>query len=119
MATPADFVLAGSLANVVAIRTSDDYRFAPDPAFSWLWYLTVNRLAGALGLRAFKDVFFSGPAGDDPIDGDAHAELEALLSSPSSGPVGIDDRIAAPTPKWCCGRATPMVRSATSTGPSG
>lgn len=98
MATPADFVLAGSMPNVVAIRTSDDYRFAPDPAFLWRWYLTVNRLAAALSLRAFKDVFFSGPAGDDPIDGDEHAELEALLSALSSGPVGIGDRIGRTDP---------------------
>ena len=98
MATPADFVLAASLPNVVAIRTSDDYRFAADPAFLWTWYLTVNRLAGALELRAFKDVFFSGPAGDDAIDGDPHAELEALLSALSAGPVGIGDRIGRTDP---------------------
>jgi hypothetical protein len=98
MATPADFVLAASLPNVVAIRTSDDYRFAPDPAFLWTWYLTVNRVAGALGLRAFKDVFFSGPAGDDPIDGDAHPEIEALLSALSAGPVGIGDRLGRTDP---------------------
>lgn len=99
MATPADFVLAASLPQVVAIRTSDDYRFAADPAFLWTWYLTVNRLAGSLGLRAFKDVFFSGPAGTDAIDGDAHAELEALLSALSAGPVGIGDRIGRTDPK--------------------
>ncbi len=93
MATPADLVLAASLPNVVAVRTSDDYRFAADPALLWTWYLTVNRLAAALGLAAFKDVFFSAPAGLDPIDGDDHAELEALLSALSAGPVGIGDRI--------------------------
>ncbi len=63
MATPADIVLAATLPNVVAVRTSDDYRFAADPALLWTWYLTVNRLAAALGLAAFKDVFFSGPPG--------------------------------------------------------
>jgi hypothetical protein len=93
MATPADIVHAASLPNVVAVRTSDDYRFAADPALLWTWYLTVNRLASALGLAAFKDVFFSGPSGEDPIDGDEHAELEALLSALSAGPVGIGDRI--------------------------
>lgn len=93
MATPADIVLAATLPNVVAVRTSDDYRFAADPALLWTWYLTVNRLAAALGLAAFKDVFFSGPPGDDAIDGDEHAELEALLSALSAGPVGIGDRI--------------------------
>ncbi|HTN78638.1 MAG TPA: hypothetical protein VMK16_03110 [Acidimicrobiales bacterium] len=95
MATPADIVLAATLDHVVAVRTSDDYRFADDPAFLWTWYLTVNRLAGALGLRAFKDCFFSSRPGPDAdaIDGDEHAELEALLACMSSGPVGIGDRI--------------------------
>jgi len=95
MATPADLVVAASLRAVVAVRTSDDYRFADDPALLWIWFLTVNRLAGALGLPAFKDVFFSAslPPGADPIDGDPHAELEALLAALSAGPVGIGDRI--------------------------
>jgi hypothetical protein len=95
MATPADLIYAASLPDVVAVRTSDDYRFAEDPAVLWLWYLTVNRLAAVLGLAAFKDVFFSQrpEPGADSIDGDAHAELEALLSALSAGPVGIGDRI--------------------------
>jgi hypothetical protein len=101
MATPADLVLAATLDHVVAVRTSDDYRFANDPALLWTWYLTVNRLARALGLRAFKDCFFSGhpPAvtgaegGVDQIDGDEHADVEALLACMSAGPVGIGDRI--------------------------
>lgn len=96
MATPADLVLAAHLEHVVAVRTSDDYRFAEDPAFLWTWFLTVNRLANTLGLPAFKDCFFSEPDvgdGDDPIDGDPHAELEAALSALSGGPVGIGDRL--------------------------
>jgi len=93
MATPADIVFAATLDHVVAVRTSDDYRFAADPALLWTWYLTVNRLAGSLGLRAFKDCFFSTVGGTDPIDGDEHAELEALLACMSAGPVGIGDRI--------------------------
>ena len=95
MAMPADLVLAATLDHVVAVRTSDDYRFAADPALLWTWYLTVNRLAGSLGLTAFKDCFFSGrpPDGGDAIDGDEHAELEALLACMSAGPVGIGDRI--------------------------
>ncbi len=95
MATPADLVLAATLDRVVAVRTSDDYRFAADPALLWTWYLTVNRLAGALGLRAFKDCFFSAvaPEGGDAIDGDEYAEVEALLACMSAGPVGIGDRI--------------------------
>ncbi len=98
MATPADIVLAATLDHVVAVRTSDDYRFADDPATLWTWYLTVNRVAGALGLRSFKDCFFSRAApatnaGHETIDGDPHAELEALLACMSAGPVGIGDRI--------------------------
>lgn len=105
MATPADLVLAATLDHVVAVRTSDDYRFAADPASLWTWYLTVNRLARALGLRTFKDCFFSARPPDppgpeigsgvdaDPIDGDEHAEVEALLACMSAGPVGIGDRI--------------------------
>lgn len=94
MATPADLMLAASLDRVIAIRTSDDYRFAPDPAMLWTWFLTVNRLANTFGIPAFKDCFFSGAdGGGDPIDGDEHAELEALLSALSGGPVGIGDRV--------------------------
>ena len=95
MATPADLIEAVRMPHVVAVRTSDDYRFAEDPAFLWLWYLSVNRLAAVLGLPAFKDVFFSGlrPEGGDAIDGDPHPELEALLAAMSAGPVGIGDRI--------------------------
>lgn len=101
MATPADLVHAATLERVAAVRTSDDYRFAADPALLWTWYLTVNRLARALGLRAFKDCFFSAridrgsdpDAASDPIDGDEHAEVEALLASMSAGPVGIGDRL--------------------------
>ncbi len=95
MATPADLVEAAHLDHVIAVRTSDDYRYADDPAELWAWFLTVNRLAHALDLPVFKDVFFSnadvGP-GDDPIDGDPHAELEAALAALSGGVVGIGDR---------------------------
>ena len=95
MATPADLVLAAALAQVVAVRTCDDYRFAADAALLWTWYLTVNRVVGPLGLPAFKDCFFSRPrpAGGDAIDGDEHAEVEALLACMSAGPVGIGDRL--------------------------
>lgn len=95
MATPADIIAASELDRVIAVRTSDDYRFADDPAVLWTWFLTVNRLIAPLGLRPFKDCFFSNPDPDpnDSISGDVHAELEALLSALSGGPVGIGDRI--------------------------
>ncbi|MEM8618906.1 MAG: hypothetical protein AAGF73_04210 [Actinomycetota bacterium] len=96
MATPADMIEASQLDRVAAIRTSDDYRFTTDPALLWTWFLTVNRLAEPLGLAPFKDCFFSNPKiadDDDAIDGDRHAEVEALLSALGAGPVGIGDRI--------------------------
>ena len=96
MATPADLMLAAALEHVIAVRTCDDYRFTDDPAFLWTWFLIVNRLSNALGLVAFKDCFFSQAEvadGGDAIDGDPHAELEALLAALSNGPVGIGDRI--------------------------
>lgn len=96
MATPADLVATVGLANVVAVRTCDDYRFAADPAILWHWYLTVNRLADALGLATFKDCFFS--MGGDGIDGDPHPEIEALLSAMSAGVVGVGDRIGRTDP---------------------
>ncbi|MGA9278086.1 MAG: hypothetical protein WBV89_14060, partial [Ilumatobacter sp.] len=101
MATPADMMLAASLDRVIAMRTCDDYRFADDPAFLWTWFLTVNRLADTLGVPAFKDCFFSNAdvsEGDDAIDGDPHAAVEALLSALSGGPVGIGDRIGRTDP---------------------
>lgn len=94
MALPGDFAASVELDHVIAIRTSDDYRYADDPADLWVWYLTVNRMAAALGLPVFKDCFLSSPdPGDSEIDGDPHAELEALLSALSAGVVGIGDRI--------------------------
>jgi len=97
MATPADFAEATRLPRVAAVRSCDDYRFADDPAFLWSWFLGVNALLGALGLWAFKDVFFSA-LGED-IDGDPHPEIEALLSALSAGPVGIGDRIGRSDPE--------------------
>lgn len=94
MATPGDYVVAAELERMTAVRTCDDYRYTPDPARSWTWFLTVNRLAIELGLWPFKDCFFSGTdAGDGEIDGDVDAELEAALAALSGGPVGIGDRI--------------------------
>ncbi len=95
MATPADFAQAVSLNNIVAIRTSDDYRYAVDASDLWRWHLTVNCLAKALGLWPFKDVFMSHTNNMDKVDieGDPNCELEAMLASLSAGPVGIGDRL--------------------------
>lgn len=95
MATPADMAAAASLSQIAAVRSSDDYRYAEDPSVLWRWHLTVNCLVRALGLWPFKDVFMScstNESGVVDIDGDPNAELEALLSALSGGPVGIGDR---------------------------
>ncbi|MEM8706463.1 MAG: hypothetical protein AAGE98_08395 [Actinomycetota bacterium] len=93
MATPGDYFTVAELPRVIAVRTSDDYRFADDPARLWRWYLQNNLLARSLDVPVFKDCFFTGAdAGDDPLDGDPHAEVEAMLSAFSAGIVGLGDR---------------------------
>ncbi len=126
MATPADLMASVELSRVAAVRTCDDYRYARDPARLWHWYLTVNRLAGALDLATFKDCFFSAatapttPAGGSaarpdtvsktgaetgadtgevPFGVDPHAEVEALLAAFSAGPAGIGDRLGHTDPE--------------------
>ncbi len=95
MATPADMAQAVSLSQVVAVRTSDDYRYAEDAADLWRWHLTVNCIAKSLGQWPFKDVFMShdNHAVKVDVEGDPNAELESLLSALSAGPVGIGDRL--------------------------
>lgn len=99
MATPGDMIATVELDNIIALRTCDDYRFAADPALLWHWYLTVNRLVDALDLVAFKDCFFSNAdPGESGLDGDHHAEVEALLSAMSAGIAGIGDRLGCTDP---------------------
>jgi hypothetical protein len=92
MATPADFCESVKLANVAAIRSSGDYRYKIGSASLWCWFLYGNALARSLGLVTFKDVFLSRRDGTG-VDGDPHAEVEALLSAMSAGPVAIGDRV--------------------------
>ena len=84
MATPADLFQTASLERVTSIRTSGDHGYLVGPGFLWAWFCYTNALARAFGLAPFKDVFASG--GD-------HAEVEALLSVLSTGPVGLGDAI--------------------------
>lgn len=95
MATPADVIAAAELSQVHAVRSSDDYRYADDPARLWHWYLAVNRLASTLGHQVFKDCFFTSDlaGATDAIDGDDHRDVEALLAAMSGGVVGIGDRL--------------------------
>lgn len=84
MPSPADMCQTVTLRNVTSIRTSGDHGYLVGPGFLWAWFLYTNALARVLHLQPFKDVFMS--------DGE-HAEMEALLSSLSTGPVGVGDRV--------------------------
>ena len=84
MATPADFCTAAGLASVTSIRTSGDHGYIATPEMLWAWFLYTNALARSLGLTPFKDCFHAGGE---------HAEIEALLSVLSCGPVGVGDRL--------------------------
>ena len=93
MPSPADICQTVTLANVTSIRTSGDHGYLVSAGYLWAWFLYTNVFADALGLRPFKDVFHTRSE---------HAEVEALLSALSTGPVGIGDPL---------GRADPaMVR---------
>ncbi len=92
MATPADFFQTVTLHRVNAIRTSGDYRYIIGNQALWSWFLYGNAFARALGLWPFKDVFLSRTDGSG-LDGDPLAEVEALLSALSAGPVGVGDRL--------------------------
>ena len=89
MATPADFFQTASLRQVTSIRTSGDHGYLVGPGFLWAWFCYSNALARVLGLAPFKDVFSSGGE---------HAEVEALLSALSTGPVGLGDAIGTTDP---------------------
>ena len=89
MATPADFCTAAGLASVTSIRTSGDHGYIATPEMLWAWFLYTNALARALGLTPFKDCFHAGGE---------HAEIEALLSVLSCGPVGVGDRLGQADP---------------------
>jgi hypothetical protein len=92
MATPADFMQTVTLHNIASIRTSGDYRYLFDNGLNWVWFLHTNALARALGLWPFKDVFLSH--GKTSLsDGEPYAEIEALLSALSGGPVAIGDQL--------------------------
>ncbi|HTO53274.1 MAG TPA: hypothetical protein VMR50_07795, partial [Myxococcota bacterium] len=97
MATPADFFQTVTLRRVHTIRTSGDYRYIIGNQALWAWFLYGNALARALGLWPYKDVFLSRRDGSG-LDGDPLAEIEALLSALSAGPVGIGDKLGRTDP---------------------
>ena len=102
MPSPADICQTVTLANVTSIRTSGDHGYLVSPGYLWAWFLYTNAFAGALGLVPYKDVFHTRSE---------HAEVEALLSALSAGPVGIGDRLGEADPaivRRCC-RADGML----------
>lgn len=91
MASPADMLQTVTLTQVTSVRTSGDYRYMFDNGLNWVWFLHGNALARALGLNPYKDVFIThGDAGLGPAE--RFSEVESLLASLSTGPVGIGDR---------------------------
>jgi hypothetical protein len=98
MSTPADFLESTRLRQISAIRTSGDYQYLYDNALNWVWFLHTNRLARALGLWPFKDVFLSHDKTPEGF-GEPYAEAESLLAALSGGPVGIGDQIGHARPE--------------------
>ena len=79
MPLPRHYLQSTRYENVTTIRTSHD-RFGRD---KWDEFLYGSRLASSLGVRPWSDVFMS-----DELD-------NLLLSTLSSGPVGVGDRIGS------------------------
>jgi hypothetical protein len=79
MASPAHFLQGAKYNNLTTIRTSEDRLNRG----RWTNFLYSSRLASALGIWPFADVFMSG-------------ETENLLvATLSAGPIGVGDRIGA------------------------
>lgn len=96
MTTPLDNMLLCQYNKNYIVRTCDDYRYSDDPSTLWRWHLTSSMIFKHLKLVPFKDVFMSfedkslkGPT----MDGDPYAWIEACLSTLSTGPLAIGDRI--------------------------
>lgn len=79
MGLPRNFLQASHYDNVTTIRTSDD-RFGRD---RWDRFLYTSRLAGALGIWPWADVFYS------------HETNNLIIATLSAGMVGVGDRIGA------------------------
>ena len=79
MATPHHFLEGAKYSNLTTIRTSED-RF---DRTRWVSFLYASRLAAALGIWPYTDVFMSSETDN------------LLLATLSAGPVGIGDRIGS------------------------
>jgi hypothetical protein len=79
MASPRHFLQSSRYDNITTIRTSED-RFVRD---RWTNFLYTSRLASALGIWPFTDVFLSTEADN------------LLVATLSAGPVGIGDPVGS------------------------
>jgi hypothetical protein len=79
MGTPGDFLQSAHYNNLTTARASGD-RF---DRTNWTWFLYSSRLASAVGIWPFTDVFMSAETDN------------LLLATLSAGPVGVGDRIGA------------------------
>ena len=79
MATPSQFLQSTKYNNLTTVRVSED-RF---DRTRWTGFLYTSRLASALGIWPFADVFMSGETDN------------LLLATLTAGPLGIGDRIGA------------------------
>jgi hypothetical protein len=77
--TARHFLQSARYNNLTTMRTSED-RFNPK---RWWSFLYASRLASAVGVWPFTDVFFSSETGN------------MLLATLSAGPVGVGDKIGA------------------------
>jgi hypothetical protein len=82
MPTARHYLQSSKYSNLTTIRASQD-RFGPN---RWDRFLYGSRLAGALGLWPWCDVFMSSETGN------------LLLATLSAGPVGVGDRIGSVDP---------------------
>ncbi len=90
MGSPADLVMASTLAVVTSVRTSGDTGYLLGPHALWVWFAITSALARSLGLTPFTDVFRTAD-----VVTPAQARVGALLAVLSTGPVGIGDRLGA------------------------
>jgi hypothetical protein len=83
MATPRHFLQTSKYSNLTSIRASGD-RCEPG---KWTAFLYSSRLASALGVWPFTDVFMSGETGN------------LIVATLSAGPLGIGDRLGTTSAK--------------------
>ncbi|XP_061171988.1 non-lysosomal glucosylceramidase-like [Saccostrea echinata] len=104
MANPRHVMQAIALPWVTQVRVSEDYHPGGEQ-----WRIGITSLfVGALGMRPFKDNFWTSKAQPEDKSGktEPYSALNAVVSTLSMGPVGPSDRIGAINTSLlmrCCG----------------